>query len=41
LTPAAKTALVNVRVFDGHRLTDPGTVVIDGAVIGTDPTGAR
>lgn len=35
-----KTALRNVRVFDGHRLTEPTTVVIDGAVIGTDPTGA-
>ncbi|MCO5970970.1 amidohydrolase family protein [Actinoallomurus soli] len=36
-----KIALTDVRVFDGHRLTPPRTVVIDGAVIGTDPTGAR
>lgn len=36
-----KTALRNVRVFDGHRLTEPTTVVIDGAVIGTDPAGAE
>ena len=37
----SRTALRNVRVFDGHRLGDPGTVVIDGAVIGDDPAGAR
>ncbi|HEY2061412.1 MAG TPA: amidohydrolase family protein [Amycolatopsis sp.] len=36
-----KTALVNVRVFDGDGLTEPRTVVIDGPVIGTDPAGAR
>ncbi|KAA8877395.1 amidohydrolase family protein [Nocardia colli] len=35
-----KTALHNVRVFDGHGLTEPTTVVIDGAVIGTDARGA-
>ncbi|WP_378739881.1 amidohydrolase family protein [Nocardia brasiliensis] len=40
-SPAAgKTALRNVRVFDGNGLTDPTTVVIDGAVLGTDPSGA-
>jgi imidazolonepropionase-like amidohydrolase len=37
----SRTALRNVRVFDGVRLGDPGTVVIDGAVIGDDPVGAR
>jgi imidazolonepropionase-like amidohydrolase len=36
-----RTALENVRVFDGRRLLDPGTVVIDGGLIGTDATGAR
>ncbi|MGW5636486.1 amidohydrolase family protein [Streptomyces sp. NPDC003832] len=36
-----KTALRNVRVFDGTRLTEPTTVVIDGAVIGADATGAE
>lgn len=36
-----KTAVRNVRVFDGKRLTSRGTVVIDGPVIGTDATGAR
>ncbi|MFI6996949.1 amidohydrolase family protein [Nocardia sp. NPDC050175] len=36
-----KTALHNVRVFDGHGLTAPTTVVIDGAVIGTDADGAE
>ncbi|WP_432000088.1 amidohydrolase family protein [Streptomyces sioyaensis] len=32
---ALKTALTNVRVFDGQRLTDPTTVVIDSGTIGT------
>ena len=36
-----KFALTNVRVFDGERLLEPGTVVIDGDRIGTDPAGAR
>ncbi len=36
-----KTALTNARVFDGHRLRDPDTVVIDGGLIGTDKSGAR
>lgn len=34
------TALRDVRVFDGQGLTEPSTVVIDGAVIGADATGA-
>jgi imidazolonepropionase-like amidohydrolase len=38
---AGRTALTGVRVFDGQRLTEPRTVVIDGAVIGSDPSGAR
>ncbi|GAA1914190.1 amidohydrolase family protein [Streptantibioticus ferralitis] len=38
---SARTALTAVRVFDGQRLTEPCTVVIDGDVIGTDPSGAR
>jgi imidazolonepropionase-like amidohydrolase len=38
---AAKTALTNVRVFDGHGLRPPGTVVIEGDRIGTDPSGAE
>lgn len=37
----SRTAIRNVRVFDGHTLGGPTTVVIDGAVIGTDPAGAR
>ncbi|MEZ0362346.1 amidohydrolase family protein [Mycobacterium sp. pUA109] len=36
-----RTALTNTRVFDGRGLSQPSTVVIDGTVIGTDPTGAR
>jgi imidazolonepropionase-like amidohydrolase len=36
-----KTAIRNVRVFDGRRLTPRSTVVIDGPIIGTDATGAR
>jgi len=31
-----KIALTNVRVFDGERLLEPGTVVIDGDRIGDD-----
>ncbi|WP_410671371.1 amidohydrolase family protein [Amycolatopsis sp. cmx-4-68] len=38
---AAKTVLRNARVFDGHALTEPRTVVIDGTVIGEDPAGGR
>ncbi|RDI44468.1 amidohydrolase family protein [Nocardia mexicana] len=37
----SKTVLNNVRVFDGHRVGEPVTVVIDGGVIGTDPSGAQ
>jgi len=36
-----KTALINVRVFDGTSLSEPVTIVIDGGVIGTDPAGAE
>jgi hypothetical protein len=36
-----KLAINNVRVFDGYRLLDPATVVIDGGLIGVDPTGAE
>jgi imidazolonepropionase-like amidohydrolase len=35
-----KVALTNVRVFDGERLLEPATVVIDGDRIGRDPAGA-
>ncbi len=36
-----KVAVINVRVFDGRRLLEPGSVVIDGGMIGTDAAGAR
>ena len=36
-----KIALTNVRVFDGERLLEPTTVVIDGDRIGGDQAGAR
>jgi imidazolonepropionase-like amidohydrolase len=36
-----KIALTNVRVFDGERLGEPATVVIDGDRIGDDQAGAR
>jgi imidazolonepropionase-like amidohydrolase len=36
-----KIALTNVRVFDGERLSEPATVVIDGTHIGGDLAGAR
>jgi imidazolonepropionase-like amidohydrolase len=35
-----KTALRNVRVFDGRQLLPPGTVVLDRDRIGSDATGA-
>jgi imidazolonepropionase-like amidohydrolase len=35
-----KTALTNVRVFDGTALSEPVTVVIDDGMIGTGPAGA-
>jgi len=35
-----KTALTNVRVFDGATLSEPVTIVIDDGIIGTDPAGA-
>jgi imidazolonepropionase-like amidohydrolase len=35
-----KIALANVRVFDGERLLEPATIVIDGDRIGSDPAGA-
>ena len=38
---AGKTAITNVRVFDGQGLRPPGTVVIDGDRIGTDPEDAQ
>ena len=40
MTDPAKIAITNVRVFDGHQLTAPTTVVIDGTTIGSDATGA-
>ena len=36
-----KTAVTNVRVFDGHGLLPPGTVVIEGDRIGADRSGAE
>jgi imidazolonepropionase-like amidohydrolase len=36
-----KIALTNVRVFDGRRLVPGSTVVIEDALIGSDPDGAR
>ena len=36
--PVARTAVTNVRVFDGRRLMDPGTVVIEDGRIGAAPS---
>jgi imidazolonepropionase-like amidohydrolase len=36
----SKIVINNVRVFNGVELLQPGTIVIDGDVIGTDPSGA-
>jgi dihydroorotase-like cyclic amidohydrolase len=35
------TVVTNVRVFDGTRLTEPTTIVLDGDVIGTGSVGAE
>ncbi len=40
-TAASKTALANVRVFDGRNLQEPSTVVIENGRIGTGARGAR
>ena len=40
MTTESRFALTNVRVFDGHRICEPSTVIINGAKIGTDATGA-
>lgn len=37
--PTCKTALTDVRVFDGWRIREPSTVVIDGDSITFDPRG--
>ncbi|OBT91810.1 hypothetical protein VE01_09357 [Pseudogymnoascus verrucosus] len=39
--PTGKTALTNVRIFDGWRIREPSTVVIDGDSITFDPRGVR
>ncbi|WP_020386729.1 amidohydrolase family protein [Kribbella catacumbae] len=36
-----RIAIRGARVFDGHQLSEPRTVVIADGVIGTDPTGAE
>jgi dihydroorotase-like cyclic amidohydrolase len=40
-SPPRKIAINNVRVFDGYKLLDAATVVIEGGLIGTDSTGAK
>ncbi len=37
----SKTVLTRARVFDGQRLREPDTVVIDGEMIAIDPEGGR
>ena len=41
MASTSKIALTNVRVFDGQKVCEPSTVVIDGGLIGDDATGAR
>ncbi|MCJ1413031.1 hypothetical protein MMC19_007133 [Ptychographa xylographoides] len=38
---SGKIALENVRVFDGDKLCEPSTVIIDGPLIGDDAQGAK
>ena len=37
---STKTALINVRIFDGYNFGSPSTIIIDGDVIGTSAVGA-
>ncbi|MCJ1303996.1 hypothetical protein MMC08_006807 [Hypocenomyce scalaris] len=41
MTKESTFALTNVRVFDGHRVCEPSTVIINGDKIGTDATDAN
>ncbi|KAI5456870.1 putative hydrolase [Mariannaea sp. PMI_226] len=36
-----KVAITNVRVFDGHAISNPTTVIIDGGLIGNNADGAE
>ena len=40
MTQEAKIAIVNVRVFDGHRILEPSTVIIENGMIGINAEGA-
>ncbi|KAG2173469.1 hypothetical protein INT44_007060 [Umbelopsis vinacea] len=40
MSSTTKIALTNVRVFNGQKILDPTTIVIDGEIIGSDPIGA-
>ena len=40
MSSSTKIALTNVRVFDGERMGEPGTVIIDGTRIGDNATDA-
>jgi imidazolonepropionase-like amidohydrolase len=39
-SPNQRIAIDNVRIFDGYKLLNPSTVVIEGAIIGKDANGA-
>lgn len=41
MSTASRTSLINVRIFDGQKICEPSTIIIDGASIGNDATGAR
>jgi len=41
VAPRSKTAIHNVRVFDGQTVGKPQTVIIDGEFISTDPSGVQ
>lgn len=40
MTQTSKFALTNVHIFDGHRICENSTVIIDGDKIGSDATNA-
>ena len=41
MASTTKIALINVRVFDGQKVCEPSTVVVDGRLICSDAAGAH
>ena len=41
MSTVPRIALINVRLFDGQKICEPNTIIIDGGLIGSNATGAR